>query len=291
MKKCALRAIIVLIIAVFVASISTMALADDMPPPPAPPGDPDATPVPPSGGGGGGGSTYTPPAFQPYVEPLASSDGSIVGNLTVKDYSTVLLWASKNTSIGNVSYDLSLAEELNQKPAGCRMDLSILPVDKAGLPVGMQGAEVLGKVSIAKDYTYGWSLKSGTQHIVLNIMGLDPEEEHPDDVYYCVRFDGSDYIIQNISAPGRTDNGLRIELMPTADDGTFTFVMMKPGLPTATPAPVPSVTVEPVIASPVPVSPESGQFTDSLTFLVIIFTVGNILGMAIMLFVFKIFNF
>jgi hypothetical protein len=284
-KNRALKLIIVLIIGVFVASISTMALAQDMPPPPAPPGDPDATPVPSSGGG----EIYTPPAFQPYVEQLLASDGSVAGNLTGKDYSTVLLWANKNTSIGNVSYDLSLTEELSQKPADCRVDLRVLPIDQTGLPTGMLGAHVLGKVSITKYYPYAWGLKSGTQQLVLNVRGLDPEE-HPDDVYYCVRFDGSIYTVQNISAPVRTDGGFTIALVPAADDGTFTFVRMTRGLPATTPDPVPSVTVEPVSSLPVPANTDAGQISDSLAFLILVFVVGNILGLVIMFLVFKIFE-
>jgi hypothetical protein len=61
--------IIVLLITAFIASVSGIALADDLDTPPVIPPDPDSTPTPPHSGGGGGSSYYTPPEVTPTPTP------------------------------------------------------------------------------------------------------------------------------------------------------------------------------------------------------------------------------
>src|SRR5208337_1674636 len=149
-----------------------------------------------SGGGGGSSYTYSAPVFTPYTDPLKSGDGTVIGNLEGKNFNDVGLSAETNGTVGNVSYDLTVAGELSSLPSGNYwLDIHFLSPGSADVPLGMDNGLVLGVINITSNPD-GWSYTSGPTY-TLTITGLSQSPD-PNDTYYLVLSKGASYQVQKV---------------------------------------------------------------------------------------------
>jgi len=126
-----------------------------------------------SGGGssGGSGGSYNPPVFASYTHPIKSSDGTEIGYFNGKNYNSVLVWAGKNGTAGNITYALTVEGELGSEPSGDTwLDINFLSADSAAVPPGMESGLVLGVLNVTKSPT-DWGYKSGPTY-TLQIAGV-----------------------------------------------------------------------------------------------------------------------
>ena len=187
-----------------------------------------------SSGSGSGGSSYSAPSFQPFVMSLLSSNGSVIGTVTGKSEYSIILGASNNTSIDGKNFTLSMYAEMGQKPSDdTRMDIDLLAPYSSGLPVGMNGATVLGVVNITRYGGSGWNLKLNTLKLMFSVPGTPGTD--PNITYYLVRYDGASYYTQEVSLKDSSAGTLTFEMTPPSDSGLFTLVMSQPFIPTPTP--------------------------------------------------------
>jgi hypothetical protein len=254
------------------AGMISIATAQELPP--APPGDA-------FGGGGSGGSSsgggsYNLPAFQPYTDILKSSDGSTIGRFVGKDFNLVLVYAARNATVNNVSYDLSMEGELSSQPSDdCWLDFNFLGTQATGLPPGMEDSVVIGVVSVTKK-PGDWSYKGGSPKYTLKIAGYSGDISPGD--YYIVRSDGSGFQMQKASVDV---SGGVLTVRFTAPGDTGVFTLMKPV--TAAPAPVPTPTPMPEpTATPVP---ENNMW--SFPILIAMFAVGAIAGAGVIFILYR----
>lgn len=250
------------VLALFIGLAASEAVAGNFMPTPVP--KPTATPAP---GGGGGGGSYNPPVFATYTHTIKSSDGTEIGYFKGKNYNSVLVWAEKNGTVGNVTYALTVEGELGSEPSGDTwMDINFLSASSAIVPPGMEGGLVLGVFNVTKSPAE-WGYRSGPAY-TLKISGATV---NPDDAYYMVRSSGPDYQLQKLSM-SVSGNETTIKLNPAGDTGTFTVLRA----PMATPAPTPMPTPQPT-TTPTPI-PENSMW--SFPILIAMFAVGAIAGAA-----------
>jgi len=255
---------------------ASMALSDDDFNPPSIP-----NPVAIGGGGGGssggssssggsGGSGYTAPRFTPYTLPIKSSDGSTIGRQDGKDFNSVMIWAEKNASIGNTTYDLTVEGEANQKvPDDGWLDIAFETPDNSGLPEGMDEL-ALAKVKIAKKPD-DWSYKSGSPEYTLVISG-PVESLDAGATCYLVRLDGANFQGQPVT-PEIGAGQVSLKFNPSGDTGTF--ILLKAASPTPTPTPTPEATPTP---TPTPLPAGDGMF--GYPMIIATFAMGVIIGAA-----------
>lgn len=204
-----------------------------------------------------------PQAFQPYTEPLKSSDGSVVGSLDVEDYSKVLLAAAGNATVDNRTYSLSIRSELGSKPVDAVMDFELGYNNSSSLPVGLTDALYLYSAKVTRSGKFGWGLKSGTVTMTWTLpVSVLPGNGSQ---YYMVRYDQIGY--QIVPAQIKLNNGsATFTASPESEDGTFTLVfasLVKPTpTPTSTPEPTELIHVAPeqMKATPVPAAFGEVQF-------------------------------
>lgn len=241
MKRIVKIALVSIVLALFLGSVALITMAYT--PPPMPPSTGGGS----SGsGGGGGGSSYTAPVFQTYTKPLKSSDGTVIGRLEGKNFNSVLLWAEKNGTIGNASYNLTITGELTQQlPDNCWLDVTFAAPDAAGLPKGMDGGLVLAVVNVTGNPGNGWSYKANSLKYALKISNDTVKSLDPADTYYLVRSDGASYQVQKIDGAGVGLSPIAFGIAPPSDNGVFTIMeAVKPApSPTPTPTPTPTATL------------------------------------------------
>jgi hypothetical protein len=259
--------IIFVILALFIGISVIMAVAEDEEAPPSPPNDQFG------GGGGGGGSSYTPPAFEAYTKPLKSSDGTVIGQFEGQNFNSVMVQAEKNGTAGNATYALMVEGELSsQPPDDCWLDINFMEPDSARVPPGMDGMQVLGVINITKN-PGDWSYKSGSPKYTLKISG-PALNINPDNPYYLVRSDGTNYQVLKISID-TSGNEVSIKFNPQGDAGTFTIINAVVVTPTPTPTPVSTPT-----PTPTPVPGNAGIW--GFPIFIAIFAIGAIAGAAVL---------
>jgi len=271
--------IFILALLLSISGVMVASAADPTPPPP--PNDPDATATPSSGGGGSVGSTYSAPSFQPFVMSLLSSNGSVIGSITGKNEYSIILDASNNTSIDGKNFTISMYAEMGQKPSDdTRMDIDLLAPYSGGLPVGMDGATVLGVVNITRYGGNGWNLKLDTLKLTFSVPGTPGTG--PNTTYYLIRYDGTSYDTQKVSLKDSSAGTLTFEATPSSDTGLFTLVMSQPFIPTptATPTPVPTST-------PTPTPEPSNMTPTGIGIMMAIFAIGAIAGGTLIFMIFR----
>lgn len=231
-----------------------------------------STPAPPSGGGGSSSSSggYNPPSFTKSTTILKSSDGSAIGRFEGKDFNSVMVYAERNGTIGNVSYDLSLEGELSAQPSDdCWLDINFTDSGSSGLPPGMENSIIFATVNVAKKPN-DWGYKSGSPKYVLTISRYNGSMSSGSD-YFLVRSDGSGYQIQKVSAEVSGDQ-LTVTFSPPGDTGVFTLLKAVTITPTPTPTPTP-------VATPTPTpSPMPDNNMWSFPIFIAMFVVGAIAG-------------
>jgi hypothetical protein len=195
--------------------------------------------------GGGGGSSYVAPAFQPFVMNLLSSNGSPIGTVTGKNEYSIILLAGNNTTIDGKNFTLSMYAEMGQKPSDdTRMDIDLLAPGSSGLPMGMNDISVLGVVNITRHGGSNWNLKLGTMKLTFSVPGTPGADANA--TYYLVRFDGMNYVTQQVFLKDSSDGMLNFEVSPSGESGLFTLLtahMISPTpTPTATPTSIPTTT-------------------------------------------------
>jgi hypothetical protein len=205
---------------------ASVVVASTPPPPPVPPGSP------PSGGGssgstGSGGNRGSGSSealiFQPFVQPVKSSDSSVVGNVTGKTASDIILAAQNNTTIDGEIYTLTMEGNLGQKPPdGATLDITIARPDDSGIPRGITGLTTLCMANISVSPPAGWSIESGTMKLTFGMA--DPGTAPPNTVYYLVSYDGSGYRIYNVTAQYSAGDTIRFEAFPSSNSGQFTLI-------------------------------------------------------------------
>jgi hypothetical protein len=192
-----------------------------------------------SSGGGGGGSSYSAPTFQPYTRPLNSSDGTVIGRFDGKNFNSVMVHAEKNSTLGNMAYDLTLDGELSsQPPDNSWLDINFQEPGVSGLPPGMENGLMFGTVNVTKS-AGGWSYKSSPAY-TFTISGITQAID-PAGIYYMVRSDGTGYQVQkvNVTVSG---SQVTIKFNPSGDTGLFTVVSAPMATPTPTSTPTPTPT-------------------------------------------------
>lgn len=250
-------------LAVFAGILATIATAQELPP--APPGDAFGGG---SSGGGGGGGSYNPPTFEQYTTILKSSDGSTIGRFEGKDFNSVFVYAARNATVGNVSYELSMEGELSSKPSDdCWLDFNFMEPGPSGLFPGMENALVFGAVNVTKKPN-DWSYKGGSPKYTLKITGYSGAIASGSD-YFLVRSDGSGYQIQKATVDA-SSNQLTVRFTVPGDTGVFTLIKAVAPTPTPTPTPTPLPT-----PTPTPV-PENGMW--GFPIFIAMFAVGAIVG-------------
>jgi len=269
-----------LIIAGMIAAISI-----SMATPPKPAGPPDLPPPSSgssgsSGGSSSGGSSVS--TFTPYVVNLLNSNGTVIGTLTGKSATSVLLWASNNSTIGGKNYTLTMEAELTQKPTDdARLDITPGGLNSSGLPAGMNDVTVLGMVNIVKHAPYGWNVKGETVKLTFNVPGTPGSD--PDTIYYLVRYDGSSYNIQKATLKSSDAGMMTFEVSPGTDNGQFTLVMVGSAVPT--PTPMPSLTPTPAaVSSPTPTSSDGTTGISGFGLYLVMGIMGLLLVVALALF-------
>ncbi len=247
-------AIAVLMIAgtMLFSGVST-ALPTPIPPPPSL-DTPTPTPVPPSppSGGSSAPSYSAPPSFQPYTEDLHASDGTVVGNLTGVDFSTVRLEAAGVSADGS-NRSIYIQANLGSKPWGATLDIHLGP--EGNVPAGMDDVVLLSSATLNAVSSTGWPLTSG-----VTVRFTIPASELPagsDAKYYLVHYDGTSYRIVNASVTS-SDGGATIEAAISSLTGTITAVMSG-GPKSAAASPSPEPTLAPAAAAqPTPTPGPSG---------------------------------
>lgn len=223
----------------------------------APPAIPTKTPTNPGGSGGSGvssGGGYSQPRFEPYVIPLLSSNGDVIGNVTGRNFFSNMIWAGVNTTMDNESYGVAYEAEIKFKPGDFRMDVNLSGPGCERLPQGMCSTCVMSVVNISRNGGYGWwDVNPGTMKLSFKVPSDAIAENCDTGTYYIVRYDGDSYHIQKPEPAIVTDNGTAVifEVRPaTGDTGVFSLVsaMMATPTPSPTPAPcpTPSETADPV---------------------------------------------
>jgi hypothetical protein len=199
-----------------------------------------------SGGSGGiSGGSFNTPKFEQYSIPLNSSDGTTIGRFEGKDYNSVLVYAVRNVTIGNFTYELSMEGELSSKPVDdCWLNFNFME-NSAELPPGMNDVLVLGMVNVTKK-PGDWSYKSGSPQFMLKITGYSINLTSGDDLY-LVRSDGRGYQIQK-AVVNVSGSQLSVKFTASGDTGLFTLIkVLNPTpTPTITPTPLPTVTPTPI---------------------------------------------
>jgi hypothetical protein len=263
----ALTVLFVLVLFIGLASLVAMANSPPVVPTPPPTG---------GGGGGGGGVSYSAPVFKPYTDPIKTSDGTTIGQLTGKNFNDVAVSAMTNGTVGNVSYNITLVGDLSSLPTGDYwLDIDFLSPGSAEIPLGMDNGPVLGVINITSSPN-GWNYDSGSPTYTLTITGLS-QNLNFNDTYYMVLSDGTNYQVQpvNISFSG---SEATLQFNPPGATGTFTIV----GAPIVSPTPVPTPTATPTpeptsSPTPFPVSNNIGSFP----ILLAMFAIGAIAGAAV----------
>ena len=214
---------------------------------------------------------------------LLSSNGSPIGTITGKSMDKIILEAGNNTTIDGKNFTLSMYAEMGQKPSDdTRMDINLLVPDCSGLPVGMNGATVLGLVNITRPGGSGWNIKLSTLKITFSVPGTPGTD--PNATYYLIRYDGTSYVTQNVTLKDSSAGIMTFEMAPSGDSGLFTLVIAQPFRPT----PTPTVTPTPVPTSIPTPTPEPSTVTPAwIGILVAIFAVGAIAGGSIIFLVFR----
>src|SRR5208282_502808 len=139
-----------------------------------------------SGGGGSGnsGSSGYAPIFKSYTDPIDTSDGTNIGQLTGQNFDQVMVSAEENGTVGNVSYDLNVSGQLGSNPPGNYwLDIGFLSRSSAELPIGMDNGLVLGVINITSSPS-DWSYTNGPTY-TLTITGLSQNLDS-NDTYYLV---------------------------------------------------------------------------------------------------------
>ncbi len=242
-----------------------------------PPPQITAPPLPPigggnSGGGGGGGGVYTPASFEKYSTNLKSSDGTVIGHIDAENFNSYLVWAEKNGTVGNTTYELTIEGELSSKlPDDCWLDINFMEPGSMGLPPGMENGIVFAVMNITKKPD-GWSWKAGPK-FTLKVSG-STLNFNPGDTYYLVRSSGPDYQIQKVAVDA-SGGQATIKVNPSGDAGIFTLVV--PVLPTPTPTPTPTP-----VSTPTPTPLPESNWIWGFPIFVAIFAVGAVAGAAIL---------
>jgi hypothetical protein len=232
-----------IVIMTVVAAFSIYAVADspvgDFP---SPPGSAPSSSSNTGSSGSSGNSGYSPPVFTPFSIPLKSSDGMVIGHLDGKNFNSVLVWAEKNGTAGNMSYDLVIQGELSSSPSdNCWMDISFIGPVKELVPPGWENDPVLATINITTSPN-SWSYTSSPKY-TLNVTGV-AQTISADDPYYLVMGDGSNYQLQKISldvAGGHTI----ITFSPPKNSGEFMIMRAPMATPSPTPTPTPLPTTTP----------------------------------------------
>ncbi|MCD1295455.1 hypothetical protein CUJ83_10635 [Methanocella sp. CWC-04] len=281
-KKCNMilaTAILLTFIMGTVCISSSYALAQITPPDAPGGGDVIATPTPSPPSGGGSSPAYSQPTFQQYVIDVTTSNGTVIGNVTGKSFFSAVMLVQKSDEIENETFTLTINAELGGKPDGLKYNIDFKPAGFEGLPLGMCSTDVLGMVSIERFCNYGWSLNQETLKFTFDIPAIN--ESTPEDVYYLVRYDGTNYQVNTAKLIDGTDiNMSRIEVSPPSDIGLFTLVRSAPveAEPAATPTPMPTVTPTP---TPEP-TPEPSDGIGNIAMFAAMFATGALAGAAIL---------
>ena len=211
---------------------------------PSPPG---SVPSGSSNTGGSVNSGYSPPVFTPFTVPLKSSDGMVIGHLDGKNFNSVLVWAEKNGTVDNMSYDLMIQGELSSRPSdSCWMDINFIGPVKELVPPGWENDPVLAAINITTS-PISWGYTSSPKY-TLNITGVT-QTVNADDPYYLVLRDGSNYQLQKISLDV-TGGRMIVTFNPPENSGEFMIMRAPMATPTPTPTPTPLPTMTPTPDQP-----------------------------------------
>jgi hypothetical protein len=253
------------VLALFIGAISVVAMAG------APPVVPT---VPPTSGGGGGssgssGSSGYAPTFKPYTDPIDTSDGMNIGQLTGQNFDQVLVSAEENGTVGNVSYDLKVSGQLSSNPPGNYwLDIGFLSLGSAEVPLWANNGLVLGVINITSSPS-DWSYTSGPTY-TLTISGLS-QNPYSNGTYYMVLSDGTNYQVQPVSVSA-SGNGATLQFNPPGATGIFTIVEAQTATPTPAPTPTPTPVPSPTTA------PLQSNNIWSFPILLTMFAIGAIVG-------------
>lgn len=245
---------------------------------------PAPTPAPynPPSGGGSSPSYSSSPSFQPYTEDLHASDGTVIGNLTGVDYSTVRLAAARSGSTDGKNRSVYIEASLSYKPSGATLDIN-LGTD-ANIPAGMDDVTVLSAATFKADSNSGWPLSSA-----VTVRFMVPTSELPagsDAKYYLVHYDGSGYRIVEASVTS-SDGMATIEAVVSSLSGTITALVSSTpkAAPAASPSPAP--TMAPAAMAQPTSTPESpgtpGGFPSGWVSIFGMFTIGETAGAGILI--------
>ncbi|HTX43843.1 MAG TPA: hypothetical protein VMC61_03880, partial [Methanocella sp.] len=203
-------------------------------------------------------------------ELLRSSDGTIIGRIDGENFNSYMVWAEKNGTIDNITYDLTVEGELSSKPDNCWLDVNFQAPGTAGLPPGMGNGSVFAVVNVTRKPD-GWNWKSGSPTFTLKISGL-AQNLNPDDIYYIIRSGGPDYQMQKVSVAAY-DNQATIKFNPPGDTGIFSLTV--PASPTPTPTPAPTA-----VPTPTPTPVPENNWMWGFPIFIAMFAIGVIVGVA-----------